>query len=135
MHDRIPQPPERTATPAPELAARYTAASAALADFRADLASAPLTSPPPMAAWALRLASALGTVLAGLGQGETLTDTQRSVLGQAIADAIDWRTPGLACFDCDGREIITPCPDHLADLELCESYRALAVQLGIEVDL
>jgi hypothetical protein len=39
--------------------------AAELADFRADLASAPLTSPPPMAQWALRLAS----VLAWTGPG------------------------------------------------------------------
>jgi hypothetical protein len=49
-----------------ELAARVTAAEAVLADFRADLASAPLTSPPPMAAWALKLSFVLADVLAEL---------------------------------------------------------------------
>jgi hypothetical protein len=53
-----------------ELAARITAAEAVLADFRADLASAPLTSPPPMGAWALRLSTALGDVLAAIRLGE-----------------------------------------------------------------
>ena len=48
-----------------ELAARVTAAQACLDDFRADLASAPLLAPPPMATWALRLATELGDVLAG----------------------------------------------------------------------
>ena len=46
-----------------ELAARRTAAAAVLADFRRDLASAPRTSPPPMATWALRLADVLGQLL------------------------------------------------------------------------
>jgi hypothetical protein len=53
-----------------ELAARRTAAEAVLADFRADLASAPLTSPPPMGTWALRLATALGDLLAELSRTE-----------------------------------------------------------------
>jgi hypothetical protein len=49
-----------------ELAARVTAAEAVLADFRAALASAPLTSPPPMGFYAFRLADLLGDLLAEL---------------------------------------------------------------------
>ena len=48
---------------AAELAARRTAAEAVLRDFRADLASAPLTSPPNTLMWSMRLASALDGLL------------------------------------------------------------------------
>ena len=64
LRDFASRMPGHVPVPA-ELAARRTAAAAVLADFRADLPSAPLTSPPPMASWALRLASALGDVLDG----------------------------------------------------------------------
>jgi hypothetical protein len=46
-----------------ELAARRTAAAAVLADYRAAVASAPLTNPPGRE-WMLRLASVLGDLLA-----------------------------------------------------------------------
>jgi hypothetical protein len=46
-----------------ELAARRTAAAALLGDFRRECETAPLTAPPPMLTWALRLASALSALL------------------------------------------------------------------------
>jgi len=49
-----------------ELNARRTAAAAVLADYKAALASAPLTSPPGRE-WMLRLASVLGDLLDVLG--------------------------------------------------------------------
>ena len=49
-----------------ELGARRTAAAAVLADYKAALASAPLTSPPGRE-WMLRLASVLGDLLEVLG--------------------------------------------------------------------
>ncbi len=48
-----------------EQEARVTAARAILGDFRAACRAAPLSTPPRMGEWALRLASALGTVLDG----------------------------------------------------------------------
>ena len=49
-----------------ELNARRTAAAAVLADYKAALASAPLTSPPARE-WMFRLASVLGDLLDVLG--------------------------------------------------------------------
>jgi hypothetical protein len=49
-----------------ELNARRTAAAAVLGDYKAALASAPLTSPPGRE-WTLRLASVLGGLLDALG--------------------------------------------------------------------
>jgi hypothetical protein len=76
-----------------ELAARATAAEAVLADFRADLASAPLTSPPPMTTWALRLSGALNDLLAGLSRAEPDTaslDAGRLAAIRGVLDAFDW---------------------------------------------
>jgi hypothetical protein len=76
-----------------ELAARATAAETVLADFRADLASAPLTSPPPMATWALRLSGALNDLLAGLSRAEPDTaslDAGRLAAIRGVLDAFDW---------------------------------------------
>ena len=53
-------------------------------------------------------------------------------LGQALADAIEHRTPRGQCSDCE----IHPawlCDDHAADLDLTDAYLALARELGIEV--
>ncbi len=49
-----------------EQEARVTAARAILGDFRSACRQAPLSTPPRMGEWALRLASALGTVLDSL---------------------------------------------------------------------
>lgn len=57
---------------------------------------------------------------------------QREVLGQALADALEYRTPTGACEDCDVRPEGL-CTDHAADLDLTDAYIALARELGIEV--
>ena len=56
---------------------------------------------------------------------------QREVLGQALADALEYRTFG-SCKDCDVRPEGL-CNDHAADLDLTDAYIALASYLGIEV--
>jgi len=56
--------PRSQSVPA-ELNARRTAAAAVLADYKAAVASAPLTRPPGRE-WMLRLASVLEDLLAGL---------------------------------------------------------------------
>jgi hypothetical protein len=61
-----------------------------------------------------------------------LQDEQREVLGQALADAIEYRTPG-SCEECDVRPEGL-CNDHAADLDLTDAYLALARELGLELD-
>jgi hypothetical protein len=63
----------------------------------------------------------------------SLDDSQREVLGQALADAISYRTPTGFCADCE----VHPaglCSDHAADLDRTDDYLHLAHVLGIEVD-
>ena len=55
----------------------------------------------------------------------------REVLGQALADALEYRTVG-SCKDCDVRPEGL-CNDHAADLDLTDASIALARDLGIEV--
>jgi hypothetical protein len=122
-----------------ELAARRTAAAAVLGDFRAACASAPVTSPPPMGSWALRLASSLGDLLAGLSRSAlpapALTAEQLGVLRQALADAAGWRRlrADARCEDCMAHPAGL-CFDHAADLDKADAYLALAAALGIEVE-
>jgi hypothetical protein len=119
-----------------ELAARRTAAAAVLGDFRAACASAPVTSPPPMGTWALRLASALGDLLAGLSRAELpapeLTAERREALARALSDAISYRDPSGSCTDCLEHPAGL-CDDHADDLDRTDEYLALAGALGIEV--
>ena len=61
-----------------------------------------------------------------------LTASWEAVLGQALADAIEYRTPGSDCADCDAHPAGL-CEDHGADLDLTDSYLALGRELGIEV--
>ena len=75
----------------------------------------------------------LGQVLDVVRESVSLTDEQLEVLGQALADAFVWRTPAVACADCDEYEWLDGlCPDHAADVTLCDAYLALARELGIE---
>lgn len=60
-------------------------------------------------------------------------DGQREVLGQALADALSYRSPDGFCADCE----VHPaglCNDHAADLDLTDAYIALARELGIEIE-
>jgi hypothetical protein len=62
--------------------------------------------------------------------GVPLTAGQRDLLGRALSDALDWRTPSGGCADCDTGAGL--CLAHTADAVLCAAYRALGAELGIE---
>lgn len=127
--------------PGAERAARVTAATAALGDFRRfEDGSATWGD---WAMWAGRLAAALGSVLevATAPAGVTapaavasLHAAQLATLGQALADAIEYRQPSGACADCDSHAAGL-CTPHGADLDRADDYAALARQLGTGVDL
>jgi hypothetical protein len=73
-----------------ELNARRTAAAAVLTDYKAAVASAPLTSPPGRE-WMLRLASVLEGVLAvPEGSGAAAEDTRRLEAIRAVLAGFDW---------------------------------------------
>jgi hypothetical protein len=62
-----------------------------------------------------------------------LTEAQRATLGQALADAIEWRRPDTTgCRDC-AAAAPRLCPDHDADQARALSYGLLAGKLGIEI--
>jgi hypothetical protein len=63
-----------------------------------------------------------------------VTAEQAETLGQALADAIEHRTPDGWCADCETRPEGL-CDDHAADLDLTDAYLALARELGLEIDL
>ena len=75
----------------------------------------------------------LGQVLDVVQADVSLTDEQLEVLGQALDDAIEWRTPSANCTGCDDHPAGL-CNDHAADLDLTDAYLALARELGIEVE-
>ena len=82
--------------------------------------------------WIGRLEVALRS-LADVASPGGMDTGQREVLGQALADAIKYRTPGI-CEECDARPEGL-CNDHAADLDLTDAYIALGCELGIQVDL
>ena len=51
-------------------------------------------------------------------------------LGQALADAIEHRTPEGFCAECETRPEGL-CNDHAADLDLTDAYLTLGRELGI----
>ena len=59
---------------------------------------------------------------------------QLAILGQALADAIEYRQPAGLCADCDDHPAGL-CTPHAADLDRADAYAALARQLGTEADL
>jgi hypothetical protein len=115
-----------------ELAARITAAAAALGDFRrAEAADATWEGPAaPWATWAGRLAAELGSVLDG--QAPALDAGQLVTLGQVLGDAIAHREPCGSCVDCDDSPAGL-CEDHAEDLDRCDAYGLLAKALGVEL--
>jgi hypothetical protein len=62
-----------------------------------------------------------------------LSEAQRAVLGQALADAIEQRTPSGICADCEAASAGL-CEDHADDLDLTDAYLALGRELGIKVE-
>jgi hypothetical protein len=86
--------------------------------------------------WIGRLKTALRSLVDGWPPGVPggLDSGQREVLGQALADATEYRTPSGDCEDCDTRPGGLCC-DHAADLDLTDAYLALGRELGIEADL
>jgi len=96
----------------------------------AELPEAGVTERPHF--WIGRLRVAL-QALADVASPGGMDTGQREVLGQALADAIKYRTPGI-CEECDVRPEGL-CDDHAADLDLTDAYLALGRELGIEVEL
>jgi hypothetical protein len=63
---------------------------------------------------------------------ERLSAEHRETLGQALADAIEHRTPEASCIGCDDHPA-SLCDDHAADLDLTDAYLALARELGVKI--
>lgn len=61
-----------------------------------------------------------------------LDEAQREVLGQALADALEYRMPDGFCSDCEASPVDL-CDAHAADLDRTDAYLVLARDLGIEV--
>lgn len=66
--------------------------------------------------------------------GLTLASAQLAVLGDALADAIEYRQPSGSCADCDSHPAAL-CEPHAGDLDQADAYAALARQLGLEEGL
>lgn len=118
-----------------EAAARRTAATAVLADFRRELDTAPSSSPPGRE-WMLRLAEALSSLLEApavatglLADGSAIVAPADlpSVLA-ALSDAIARKGPAIGrCPACrPGR----PCPVHQGDAAHVAAWKAIATRLG-----
>ena len=84
--------------------------------------------------WIGRLRVHLETLTAAWPAGVPggLDHGQREVLGQALADALEHRTPEGFCAECEVRPEGL-CNDCAADLDLTDAYLALGRELGIEV--
>jgi hypothetical protein len=69
-----------------------------------------------------------------LGQVLAMVDEAAEVLGQALADAADYREVRATqpCPSCEA-SACDLCPDHEADFDLADSFLALAEEFGIEV--
>jgi hypothetical protein len=115
-----------------EMAARRTAAAAALADFRRESDAFGVDG-----ALVYRLAAELGSVLDQLEAEDApvlvLTAGNEAVLEQALADAVAYRYPAGACPLCD-QHPAGLCEDHADDLDRTDAYLALARDLGLEMD-
>jgi hypothetical protein len=75
----------------------------------------------------------LGQLLAFVDEALFLDAGQLEVLGQALADAIEYRTPDADCAGCDDHPAGL-CDDHAADLDLTDAFLSLGREAGIEVD-
>jgi hypothetical protein len=62
-----------------------------------------------------------------------LTAADLGTLGQALADAVNYRDPAGFCQDCEDSPA-TLCQGHADDLDKTDAYLALAIDLGIAVD-
>jgi hypothetical protein len=81
--------------------------------------------------WIGRLRTALAELVAVAAPGG-MDSGQREVLGQALADAIGYRTPDACCASAGHPTRL--CDDCAADLDLTGAYLALARELGIELE-
>lgn len=61
-----------------------------------------------------------------------LSAEQRMVLGQVLADALEYRMPSGDCEDCEAHPAGL-CSDHAADLDRTDDYLHVARELAIEV--
>jgi hypothetical protein len=131
-----------------ELHARRTAAAAVLADFNRELHTAPLSSPPPMGTWALRLSWALESLLES-GQADddirgsrtasgtdpggvtTIVPADLGVVLGALADAATFHEERATswCVTCRDHPA-NLCEEHAADLDAVARYRSLGRALG-----
>jgi hypothetical protein len=81
--------------------------------------------------WLGRLSAVLAHLVSVASPGG-MDNGQREVLGQALAHAIERRTPEGFCADCEVRPEGL-CNECAADLDLTDAYLALGRELGIEV--
>jgi hypothetical protein len=124
---------DRRRVPA-ELSARRTAAAAVRGDFEREWHGYSMQggAEPAWQVWAQRLSESVASLLDAPAE-TALTGLQREVLAQALADAIEYRTPGADCADCDDSPAGL-CEDHAADLDRTDACLALARVLGIEAE-
>ena len=117
-----------------ELAARITAARAALGDFRqAGLDALADPSPkwePDWASWAHRLAAELRGLLDRPAAAAALDAAALSIVFGALDDAAAYREHrgGAECSRCDAHPAGL-CEDHGEDMARAAGYRALAREL------